>query len=185
MIAWAKAAIACLVASRADARWGSVATILFTGRATPIMPVDEGKISLGRSCSSRANSRQTCWQARIPALPIAQLALPEFTISARIRPRLAFNDARPISRGAATTRFLVKTAAAVVPAHASTRARSGRPLALIPAQAAEKLNPAGWPMLSEELRLRRTRAFILRSSPASWLAEEAWRTWAIRRAPWR
>ena len=78
-----------------------------------------------------------------PGLPVAQLALPEFTITARIPPRLAANDARPTSRGAATTRFLVNNAAAVVPGQASTRARSGRPLALIPAQAAEKLEPGG------------------------------------------
>ncbi len=93
--------------------------------------------------SNRASSRQTRWQALIPACPVAQLALPEFTITARTRPRLAANDARPTSRGAATTRFLVNMAAAVVPGQASTSARSGRPLALMPAQAAEKLKPAG------------------------------------------
>ena len=97
----------------------------------------------GADFQQPASSRQTCWQACMPALPVAQLALPEFTITARTLPRLAANDARPTSRGAATTRFFVNTAAAVVPGQASTSARSGRPLALIPAQAAEKAEPRG------------------------------------------
>jgi hypothetical protein len=79
----------------------------------------------------------------MPGRPVAQFALPEFTITARIRPRLAVKDLRPTSIGAATTLLLVNNAAAVVPGEATTRARSGRPLALRPAHAAEKLNPAG------------------------------------------
>jgi hypothetical protein len=74
---------------------------------------------------------------------VAQFALPEFTITARMRPRLSANEARPTTSGAATTRFFVNMAAAVVPWQAWTRARSERPLALMPAQEAEKLKPAG------------------------------------------
>ena len=180
-MAWAKSAIPCFVASSPAASWGSFETIFAAGNGTPMMPVDEGKISRARNPSNRARCRQTCRQAWIPASPVAQLALPEFTITARTRPRVADSDARPTARGAATTRFRVNTAAAVVPGQASASARSGRPLALIPAQAAENLKPAGRHITC----WGRARTFIPRSSPASWQAEEAWRIWATRRAPWR
>jgi hypothetical protein len=45
--------------------------------------------------------------------------------------------------GAAATRLVVKTAAAVVPEEQLTRAKSGRPLAFIPAATAENENPDG------------------------------------------
>src|SRR5689334_22684670 len=143
MMARAKRSAAVLVVSRPPASSTRVEMILSTGNGTPMMPVDEGNTVLGTTPRNRPSSWQIRWHALNPALPVAQLALPEFTITARTWPRLAAKDARPTSRGAATTRFLVKTAAAVVPAQASTSARSGRPLALIPAQAAEKLKPAG------------------------------------------
>ena len=108
-----------------------------------MIPVEDGKTSVDFIPSSRPSSPQTLAQALIPDGPVAQFALPELTITARTRPRLADKAARPTSSGAATTRFFVNIAAAAVPGQASTSARSGRPLALIPAEAAEKLNPAG------------------------------------------
>lgn len=143
MMARAKFVIPRFVAFRAAVSSGSLETIFSTGSTTPIIPVEDGKISPARSFRSVASPAQTSRQALIPALPVAQLALPEFTMTARMRPRVAASAARPTSRGAATTRFLVNTAAAVVPAQASTSAKSGRPLALIPALADEKLKPAG------------------------------------------
>ena len=80
-----------------------------------MMPVDEGKTSAVGTPSNSPSSRQTRWQAFIPDGPVAQFALPEFTITARTRPRLAANEVRPTTRGAATTRFFVNMAAAVVP----------------------------------------------------------------------
>jgi hypothetical protein len=108
-----------------------------------MMPVDEGNTVADGVPNKTASWLQARWHACRPALPVAQLALPELTITARTRPRLAAKDVRPTTTGAATTRFLVNTAAALVPGQASTSARSGRPLAFIPAHAAEKLNPAG------------------------------------------
>jgi hypothetical protein len=68
-----------------------------------------------------------------PALPVAQFALPEFTITARTFPCAALKCFRPISTGAAITRYYVNIAAAAVPGAASTSARSNLPLDLIPA----------------------------------------------------
>src|ERR1035441_713633 len=88
----------------------------------------------------------------MPARPVAQLAFPEFTITARTRPPVASNDARPTSTGAARPWFVVNDAAAVAPPAASTSARSGRPLILIPAATAEKENPRGKRISSGERR---------------------------------
>src|ERR1039457_1098130 len=95
----------------------------------------------------------------MPARPVAQLAFPEFTRTARMRPPVENNAARPTATGAATTRFLVNKAAAVAlpetaelrsawtgegaRPHTSTSARSGRPLTLMAAATAEKEKPRG------------------------------------------
>src|ERR1700688_170970 len=88
----------------------------------------------------------------MPARPVAQLALPEFTTTARTRPPVASNAARPTSTGAATTRLVVNKAAADVPSPASAKARSGRPLTLIPALTAEKEKPLGTLIFSGDRR---------------------------------
>ena len=82
------------------------------------MPVEDGNTAVAGTPNNWPTSRQTRWQALIPASPVAQFALPEFTSSARTRPRLAAKEARPTTRGAATTRFFVNIAAAAVPAQA-------------------------------------------------------------------
>src|SRR6476646_7788155 len=84
------------------------------GNGTPIIPVEEGKTSDAFTLSNLAISAQTALHARRPAGPVAQLALPEFTTTARTRPRAVFSDVRATSSGAATIRFFVKTAAARV-----------------------------------------------------------------------
>src|SRR5208282_904930 len=122
----------------------------------------------------------------MPARPVAQLALPEFTTTALTRPPVASNDARPTSTGAATTRFFVNNAAALAAAelrpawtgegarpHTSTSARSGRPLTLIPAATAEKENPRGKRIFSGERR----SAVMPGSSTSFWAAAEL-QTWA-------
>src|SRR6266849_11212559 len=114
----------------------------------------------------------------MPARPVAQLALPEFTTTARTRPPVESNDARPTSTGAATTRFFVNNAAAVAPPAASTRARSGRPLTLIPAATAEKENPTGKRIVSGE-----RRSEVMPESSTSSLAAARLQTWAPLRGP--
>ena len=108
-----------------------------------MIPVEEGKTSAGRIPSSSATCWQTCLHALRPCFPVAQFAFPELTMTARIRPLTFDKCALPTSTGAATTRFLVNSAAAVDPGAASTSARSRRPLALMPAARAEKLKPLG------------------------------------------
>src|ERR1700678_3921670 len=88
----------------------------------------------------------------MPARPVAQLAFPEFTMTARTRPPAESNDARPTSTGAAMTRFFVNKAAALAPLVASASARSGRPLTLMPAARAANENPKGKRIFSGERR---------------------------------
>src|ERR1700751_202499 len=108
-----------------------------------MIPVEDGKTSAGLTLRYRASSLQTFLQATIPATPVAQFALPEFTMTARTFPRDLLNEARPTSTGAAAIRFFVKSAAAFACRSATISARSGFALALIPAVAEENLNPLG------------------------------------------
>src|SRR6267143_6750766 len=138
----------------------------------------------------------------MPAPPVAQLALPEFTTTARTRPPVASNAARPTSTGAATTRFFVNNAAAVAPPataklrlawtlrlrsgraregprpHTSTRARSGRRLTLMPAATAEKENPRGKRIFSGE-----RRSEVMPESSTSFWAAARLQMWAHLRGP--
>src|ERR1700733_353717 len=88
----------------------------------------------------------------MPRRPVAQLAFPELTTTARTRPPAETSARRPISTGAATTRFCVNRAAALAPSTASASARSGRPLTLMPAATAANENPVGRRTLSGERR---------------------------------
>src|SRR5271168_2902505 len=114
----------------------------------------------------------------MPARPVAQLAFPEFTITARTRPPVEDNEARPTSTGAATTRFFVNSAAAVAPPEASASARSGRPLTLIPAAIAENENPLGTRILSGE-----RRSAVMPESSTSFSAAAGSQTSADFRGP--
>src|SRR5579864_1842311 len=108
-----------------------------------MIPVEEGKTSTGFTLNFRANSEHTVWEARMPGCPVAQLAFPAFTMTALTRPREARKLLFPTATGAAASRFRVNMAAAEAPSGISARARSGLPLALIPAVRAENENPAG------------------------------------------
>jgi len=79
--------------------------IFKTGSGTPMIPVEEGKTWAGWIFSSRASSMQTLFAASSPCFPVAQLALPEFTINAWTWPREARRLLRPTVSGAATTWF--------------------------------------------------------------------------------
>jgi hypothetical protein len=130
-------------AAREDMSSGNFATTLSAGRGTPIMPVDDGKTASAATPRSFPVSAHIRLHARKPGFPVAQLAFPELTMTARIRPLDAVTEVRPTSTGAATTRFWVKTAAAVVPTQASAKAKSGLPLTFMPEFAVEKVNPSG------------------------------------------
>src|ERR1700751_273973 len=115
-----------------------------------MIPVEEGKTSSAGTPRTFAASRQTHSHPVMPERPVAQFALPELTMTARTRPRVLANDARPTVTGAATTRFVVNNAAAVAPSVTSGKARSGRPLTLMPAVRAAKENPRGTRIFSGE-----------------------------------
>src|SRR5258708_24383008 len=162
-----------------------------------MMAVEDGKTSVAGTPNSFPTSLQTCSQALMPARPVAQLAFREFTRRARTRPPLESSDARPTSTGAATTRFFVNNAAAVPPPgtaelrsawtlrlrsgraradtrpQTSTRARSGRPLTLMPAATAEKANPRGRRIFSGE-----RRSEVMRESSTNFWAAARLQTWA-------
>src|ERR1700674_1979756 len=78
-----------------------------------------------------------------PAAPVAQLALPAFTTTARMRPFEARRCSLEISTGAATTRFCVKTAAAEAGTSLERIARSSAPVFFKPHAVAAKRNPRG------------------------------------------
>src|SRR6185312_9032873 len=171
----------CSVACRDANNAGRFATLFSLGSGTPIIPVDDGTTCRTATPRIFAVSWQTWQHAFIPASPVAQFAFPAFTRTARTRPRDAASVLRPTSTGAATRRFLVKSAAAQVPSAASMRARSGRPLAFMPDARAEKENPFGkWIVFCAE-----TSSVILAVSPASFGAPEGWRISATRLSPWR
>jgi hypothetical protein len=113
------------------------------------MPVEDGNTWFGRSFKVRAVSAQIVLQARTPASPVAQFALPEFTTTAPICPLLLARAARPTLTGAATTKFFVNSAAALAFGSARIRPRSGLPLALMPAVVAENLKPLGRKIAAE------------------------------------
>src|ERR1039458_7169963 len=109
----------------------------------------------------------------MPAGPVAQLALPEFTTTARTRPPVERNAARPTTTGAATNRFLVNSAAALAPPAVRTSARAARPVTLMPAATAEKENPRGKRIFSGE-----RRSEVMPESSASFWAAAKLQTWA-------
>src|SRR5579864_737825 len=162
----------------ADATSLGTAAVIFSARSgTPMIPVDEGNTWLALAPRFLASSSQTLRAAFRPSLPVAQLALPAFTITARTCPREDLRLSRPTVTGAATTWLRVKTAAADAPSGISARATSGLPLALIPAVAEEKRKP--WGLHSGWLTPQ--------SSPAAWRSpDRAARCgrWEWCREPW-
>ena len=69
-------------ASAREIRGDKCELIFSVGSGTPMIPVEEGKTCDGLVFSNLAVSMQTALQARWPAVPVAQLAFPELTITA-------------------------------------------------------------------------------------------------------
>src|SRR5580700_1528922 len=133
---------------RAEARrlrvsFDSERRILSTARGTPITPVEQTMISLAVQPSRLAVSATVFCVAAWPAGPVAQFALPAFTITARMRPFDARKCPLEIVTGAATTRFWVKTAAAEAGTSLVIIARSSAPVFFSPQAMPAKRNPRG------------------------------------------
>ena len=113
MMARANSAKALAVRWRARTSRGIALTIFSTRSGAPITPVEHTRICEGcRRPSSRASFSAVVAAAAEPSDPVQQLALPELTIT----PRMRCADCRRCSceaiTGAALTRLVVKTAAA-------------------------------------------------------------------------
>jgi len=90
--------------------------------------------------ASRASA--AIWRAsRMPPGPVHALALPLLTTTPRIRPRVRARIERDSTTGAATTWFLVNTAAALTGPSAAIRPTSRRWSSLIPAATPANRNP--------------------------------------------
>src|SRR6266478_4216665 len=133
---------------RADARRlrasdGSARRIFSTGTCTPITPVEQTNNSAGVSNMRRAASSFVRSATVSPEAPVAQLALPALTTTARMRPLDSRRFFFERVTGAATTRFCVKTAAADAGTSLDISARSSAPVFLRPQAVAAKRNPLG------------------------------------------
>ena len=128
-------------------RWramtGSARRIFSSGSGTPITPVEQTNNSCGKQPSRFAASATVRSAAAWPAAPVAQLALPAFTTTARMWPFDARRCSLERSTGAATTRFCVKTAAAEAGTSLERIARSSAPVFFKPQAVAAKRNPRG------------------------------------------
>src|ERR1700739_1536588 len=128
---------------RLRASEGKARRIFSTGSCTPITPVEQTNNSPDDSNIRRAASSLVRCATSSPCAPVAQLALPAFTTTARMRPldlrRFFFERVT----GAATTRFCVKTAAAEAGTSLEMSARSSAPVFFSPHAVAAKRNPLG------------------------------------------
>src|SRR6516162_375924 len=130
-------------ARRLRARAGSARRIFSTGSCTPITPVEQTKSSCGRRFIARAASWLVRWATDSPCVPVAQLALPALTTTARMRPLEASRFFLETLTGAATTRFCVNTAAAHAGTSLEISPRSSAPVFLRPQAVAAKRKPLG------------------------------------------
>src|SRR5208283_698555 len=117
--------------------------IFSSGKGTPMTPVEQTRTSWGWQTRRRAVSSTVFSEAARPAGPVAQLALPALTITARTRPFEARKFSLDTITGGATTRFCVKTAAAEARTSLESIARSSAPVFFKPQAVAEKRNPRG------------------------------------------
>src|SRR5258708_39384976 len=122
---------------------GSARRIFSTGTGTPITPVEQTNNSAGVSNMRRAASSFVRCATSSPWPPVAQLAFPALTTTARMRPLDSRRFFFESTTGAATTRFCVKTAAAEALTSLDMRARSRAPVFFRPHAVAAKRNPLG------------------------------------------
>src|SRR5580700_1981569 len=133
---------------RADGLWcressGKRRRILSTASGTPMTPVEQTNNSSGLQVTCLAASATVRSAAACPSAPVAQLALPAFTTTPRIRPFDARRCDLETSTGAATTRFCVNTAAADAGTSLEKIARSRAPVFFSPQAVAANRNPRG------------------------------------------
>ena len=112
------------------------------GSSSPISPVEQTTTSPAETPRTSATFSAVAWVSANPWAPVHALAPPELRTTASTRPSLT--TWRDQVTGAASTRLLVKTAAAWWSGPSlTTRARSGAPLALRPAATPGGPEPLG------------------------------------------
>ena len=122
---------------------GSARRIFSTGNCTPMTPVEHTNTSSGCARRRLAVSSTVRSEAASPRAPVAQLAFPAFTTTARMRPPESCRCFFESMTGAATTRFCVKTAAADADTSLERIARSSAPVFFRPQAVAANRNPRG------------------------------------------
>ena len=127
------------------------ASTLSMGSRTPISPVEQTATSVTSAPIASAVHSAICRASARPARPVQALAPPELSTTAASRP--SATASRDHSTGAALNALLVNTAAAWASGPLlTTRARSGRPDALMPAVTPAAVKPLGVVTLTVLLR---------------------------------
>src|SRR5215475_11424782 len=106
-------------------------------------PVEQTKSSWGGRPRRLEVSSTVRREAESPCGPVAQLALPALTTTARMRPLDSARCFFERTTGAATTRFWVQTAAAEAGGSLERMARSSAPVFFRPQAVAAKRKPLG------------------------------------------
>src|SRR5579863_8066837 len=178
MMARVNAAKDLAVRWRARTRRGMAFTIFCQRSGAPMTPVEHTRICEGcRRPSSRASFSAVVAAAERPSEPVQQLALPELTIT----PRMRCADCRRCSceaiTGAAFTRLVVKTAAAEAGVSLMNMAKSSL-VFFKPQCVAAKLNPRGTTELvrREDMGLSRPEPEKLRRARGKQ---------CVRESPWQ
>ena len=127
-------------ASEPAALW-MPATTSSIGSWVPITPVDATSTCEDGTPSAAPASATIVQALSRPAVPVQALAEPELVTIARARPPWIW--ARLTVTGAATTRLVVNTPAAVAGRSETSRVRSDLPLRFMPQAATPAANPAG------------------------------------------
>src|SRR5690349_20169891 len=131
------------VRSAALTKGGTAFRMRSTRNGKPITPVEQTNTCSGSQPNSRATAWAVAWDAAIPSSPVAQFALREFTITARMRDADLRRWRRQRTTGAACTRFWVKTAAAATSSSAIINPKSRLGAFRKPQFVAANRNPRG------------------------------------------
>ena len=138
---WAAASSASGESSSFRTISGMPFMIFSTGRNLPMQPVLETKTSLTGQPSVSASLQAVALASSKPLSPVAALALPELTMTARNVPPLRCSLHK--MTGAAQQRFCVKVAAAVAP-FGQTRSVRSFFFSLMPQLMLAAMNPKGY-----------------------------------------
>ena len=143
MIALVKPPNPSALRSAALTKAGTALRMRSVRNGRPITPVEQTNTCSLSQPTSRATACAVASAAAIPASPVAQFALRELTITARMRDAALRRCLRQRTTGAACTRFCVKTPAAVTSSSPMINPKSRLGAFRKPQFVAAKRNPRG------------------------------------------